>query len=70
MSLHMVYKSVCFVNGCLMATSVTHMATKAIKPWLTCTEKVAHKPACFERRLKTLSYILSKALFSVDDSVK
>lgn len=33
----------CLVNGCFMATSVTRMGIMAIKPWLTCTEKVSHK---------------------------
>lgn len=37
----------CSVNGCFMATSVTRMGIMAIKPWLTCTEKAAIKPACF-----------------------
>lgn len=30
-SLHVVYKSDRFVNGCLMATSVTHMGSEEIK---------------------------------------
>lgn len=46
----------CFINGCFMATSVTHMVTKPIKPWLTSTEKVAHKFNCFELKFKTLWY--------------
>lgn len=56
-SLRMVGKDsvcACFINGCLMATSVTHVVTKAMKPWLTCTEKAAHKLTRFEHRFKTL----------------
>lgn len=71
-SLGMGYKDTfvcaCFIDGCFMATSVTHMGTKAINPWLTCTEKVAHKLTCFEHTLKTLFY--SEDLFPVDGGVR
>lgn len=48
----------CVINGGFVATSVTRMGTKRIKPCLTCTERVAHKATRYEHKLKTPSDIL------------
>lgn len=59
-SLNMAYKHtfVCFINRSFMATYVTHMETRPIKPWLISTEKVVHKLTHFERGFKTLFDVL------------
>lgn len=65
--LHVVYKSDRFGNGCLMATSVTHMGSEAIKP----PAGHARKTPLFRTRIQNKSVrFIPRASSSDQNSVK
>lgn len=66
-SLHVVYKSDRFVNGCLMATSVTHMGSEEIKNGAGHAQKT---PRVLNADTKQSVIFIPKASSAVENSVK